>query len=67
MSKARALLGYRDLVDPETATRATARHLHSNPPAEKDLYAAGTGRFDYAREDRIVERWRQAVALLSDG
>ena len=48
------------------ATRATARDLHDNPPDEKDLYAAGTGRFDYAREDRIVERWRRAQALMSE-
>ena len=65
MSKARTLLGYRDVVDPETATRATARHLHAHPPTEKDLYAAGTGRFDYEREDGIVERWRRAQALMS--
>ena len=64
MSKARNLLGYRDVVDPETATRATARHLRDHPPDEKDLYAAGTGRFDYEREDRIVERWRRAVSLM---
>ena len=66
MSKARNLLGYRDVVDPQTATRVTARHLHDNPPDEKDLYAAGTGRFDYEREDRIVERWRRAQALMSE-
>ena len=65
MSKARTLLGYRDVVDPETATRATARHLHAHPPTEKDLCAAGTGRFDYEREDGIVERWRRAQALMS--
>lgn len=65
MSKARTLLGYRDLVDPETATRLTARWLAANPPADADLRAGpvgGSGQFDYAREDRIVAAWRAALS-----
>ncbi|MCZ6888147.1 MAG: NAD-dependent epimerase/dehydratase family protein [Gammaproteobacteria bacterium] len=65
MSKARNLLGYRDVVDVEQATRITARHLRDNPPAEGDLYPAGTGRFDYAREDLIVANWRRATASMT--
>ena len=45
MSKARNLLGYRDLVDPETATRLTAADLKGHPPDPADLNPAGTGTF----------------------
>ena len=65
MSKARNLLGYRDLVDVETATRRTAIHLRDHPPDPKDLYPAGTGKFDYEREDRIVRQWRRAVEHMN--
>lgn len=62
MSKARALLGYRDVVDVAEATRITARWLAANPPAEGDVTPGATGRFDYAREERILEAWRAALA-----
>ena len=65
MSKARNLLGYRDVVDVETATRRTAVHLREHPPDPKDLYPAGTGKFDYEREDRIVRQWRRAVEFMN--
>ena len=61
MSKARLLLGYRDRVDVETATRLTARHLADNPPDEKDLTPAFYGRFDYPREDRLRTEWQKAM------
>lgn len=64
LSKARNLLGYRDVVDVEVATRITARHLFDEPPREEDLRPAGHGRFDYAAEDELVERWRAAQALM---
>ena len=51
-----------DVVDVEQATRITARYLRDNPPAQEDLYPAGTGPFDYEREDLIVESWRHATA-----
>ena len=65
MSKARNLLGYRDVVDVETATRRTAVHLRDHPPEARDLYPAGTGKFDYEREDRIVRQWRRAVEFMN--
>jgi nucleoside-diphosphate-sugar epimerase len=67
MSKARNLLGYRDVVDVETATRLTARWLAENPMPEADLNRGaipGSGAFDYAREDRIVAAWRRVAAEL---
>ncbi len=67
MSKARNLLGYRDVVDVETATRITARWLADNPMTDADLNqgaVAGAGAFDYAREDRILAAWRRAAAAL---
>ncbi len=60
MSKARELLGYRDVVDVEAATRLTARWLVENPPDEDDLRPGGHGRFDYEREDRIAAAWRES-------
>lgn len=68
LSKARDLLGYRDLVDPETATRSTARWLAANPPPETDLRSGpvgGSGAFDYAREDRIAAAWQRALGDLT--
>ncbi|MBS03397.1 MAG: hypothetical protein CMQ24_11910 [Gammaproteobacteria bacterium] len=65
MSKARLLLGYRDVVDAEVATRLTARHLAANPPAPEDLYPAGPGTFDYPREEAIVRAWRKAEAVMT--
>jgi len=71
MSKARELLGYRDQLDPETATRETARWLRDNPPQASDLRGGpggGAGQFDYKREDAIIAIWRkletQAAAAL---
>ena len=66
MSKARELLGYRDVVDVETATRLTARWLIDNPPDEEDLRPGGHGRFDYEREDRIAAAWRRSFDAIKD-
>jgi len=67
MSKARAMLGYHDVVDPETATRRTARWLAENPPADGGgewERVGGAAAFDYAAEDALIERWRAALELL---
>ena len=61
MSKPRNLLGYRDIVDVEEATRITARWLAEHPPDEADLRPGGHGRIDYEREDRILSAWRGAL------
>lgn len=66
VSKARNLLGYRDRVDVESATRFTARGLRDNPPQEADLQRGGTGVFDYPREEKILAAWRKAAAQLDD-
>jgi nucleoside-diphosphate-sugar epimerase len=65
MSKARLLLGYRDRIDVEAATRLTARHLADNPPDEKELNPAFIGRFDYPREDRLRAEWQKALDGLN--
>ena len=64
MSKARSLLGYRDQVPVEEATRITARWLAEHPPKEEDLSAGAAGVFDYEREDRLLAAWRDALAGL---
>ena len=53
------------VVDVEEATRITGRFLFDNPPDPKDMRAAGTGTFDYENEERIVERWRRAQAMMA--
>lgn len=63
MSKARTLLGYRDVVDPETATRLTARWLAEHRPT--DVAPAFAGSFDYEAEDRIITSWKAATADLA--
>ena len=64
MWKARTLLGYRDVVEVEEATRLTARWFAEHPPDEDDLRPGGHGRFDYEREDRILTAWTEARRAL---
>ncbi|MGH2587805.1 MAG: NAD-dependent epimerase/dehydratase family protein [Dehalococcoidia bacterium] len=67
MSKARTLLGYRDVVDVEIATRITARWLRDHPLSAGDLREGaipGSGRFDYDREDAILAAWRRAESEM---
>ena len=63
MSKARNLLGYRDRMDVEEATRLTARWLSEHPPAEGEV-SGGAGSFDYGEEDRVAAAWRAARTSL---
>jgi nucleoside-diphosphate-sugar epimerase len=65
MSKARNLLGYRDRVDVEPATRLTARWLHDNPPADDEITSAA-GDFDYDAEERIARAWEHASASMRE-
>ena len=60
MSKARTLLGYRDLVEVEPATRFTARWFAEHGQDEAELRRSGHGVFDYEREDRILAAWTEA-------
>lgn len=55
MTKARTLLGYRDVLDAEPATRLTARWLAEHQPV--DISPAFGGSFDYAAEDRLIAEW----------
>jgi nucleoside-diphosphate-sugar epimerase len=64
MAKPRTLLGYRDRVEVEAATRVTARWLAENPPAPGEI-TSGAGTFDYAEEDRIAAAWRAATSGLA--
>jgi len=57
MTKARTLLGYRDRVPVEEATRITARWLATHPPKAEDLSPNASGDFDYEIEDRIATAW----------
>lgn len=64
MSKARNLLGYRDRVPVEEATRMTARWLQENPPVLGELAPAAVGTFDYLAEDRIAALWADASSTF---
>lgn len=60
MSKPRTLLGYRDVVDVETATRRTARWLADNPGFETEVAPNFGGTLDFTAEDALLDRWLDA-------
>lgn len=65
LAKTRSLLGYHDLVGPETATRATARWLMSDEAKGMRFSEAFGGSLSYAEEDRIIAAWKAASALFA--
>lgn len=60
MSKARTLLGYRDVVDVEEATRLTARWLADNPDFGPEVAPNFGGTLDFDAEDALLDRWLDA-------
>ncbi len=67
LSKIRRDLGYRDVVPAREATMAFVRWLRDNPilrggPEEGKL---GPSAFDYAAEDRMIEKCRQAFGDIA--
>ena len=69
MTKSRNLLGYRDRVSVEQATRTTARWYAENPPSQgfdTDTVIPAAGSFDYEEEERILRAWLNAKESLSD-
>ncbi|MGE5596138.1 MAG: NAD-dependent epimerase/dehydratase family protein [Hyphomicrobiales bacterium] len=62
MAKARELLGYRDVVDVETATRLTARWLAENVAFGRQASPAFAGDLPYEREDQVLAAWRTVTA-----
>lgn len=66
-SKARSLLGYRDVVDVETATGCTARWLMEHPEFGTEVQPSFGGTLDFAAEDALIDRWQQAYAGLAAG
>lgn len=60
MSKPRNLLGYRDRVEVEQATRATARWYAEHPHRDAGEDRGGAGVIDYLSEDRALAAWRRA-------
>jgi len=62
LSKARAILGYRDVIDVEAATRLTARWLMSGEAREMTFSDRFGGWLSYADEDRAISAWRAAEA-----
>jgi nucleoside-diphosphate-sugar epimerase len=62
ISKARTLLGYRDVVPAREAVRRTARWLAEHPPTPGGIeeYVLEDP-FDYANEDALVAWWRGVI------
>jgi nucleoside-diphosphate-sugar epimerase len=67
LSELRAL-GYRDVLPVTEATRLTARWLADNPVARgsEEEATLGAAAFDYACEDRVIARYRQALEDVGD-
>jgi len=61
-SKARTLLGYRDVVDVEEATRRTARWLFENPEFGSEVQPAFGGSLSFEDEDALLDRWARLTA-----
>lgn len=64
LGKARTLLGYRDVVDVETATRRTAQWLAGDEARPMNFSPVFAGNLDYAQEDRILAAWDAARAAF---
>lgn len=64
-SKTHRVLGYRDIIDVEKATRATARWLFDNPEFGASVAPAFGGSFDYALEDRLIAAARASAELYA--
>jgi len=67
MSKARDLLGYRDVIDAEDATRITARWYFDNPVAsdfDSNTVIPAAGSFNYEEEDQLLALWRAAAGEI---
>jgi nucleoside-diphosphate-sugar epimerase len=63
----RAELGYRDPVAPEEAMATTIDWLLANPPEPGgELERQIADPFDYAREDELLARWRDARERLGE-
>lgn len=64
MAKARAILGYRDVLEAEAATRLTARWLMSDEAGGVRFSEAFAGSLSYDDEDRVIAAWRVCQATL---
>lgn len=60
LSKARAVLGYHDVIGAEQATRLTARWLMTAEAETVHFSEAFGGSLPYDEEDRIIAAWRSA-------
>lgn len=65
MSKARELLGYRDVMDAESATRLTAQWLAKPEARSVQFSEQFGGRMTYDEEDRILDAWTAAREAFS--
>jgi len=61
--KARELLGYKDIVDPDLALEKTVRWYIENPPTRED-YPSFTEIFDYESEDKLIAEYERAIEKI---
>lgn len=68
LTRIRRELGYQDLVPARAAIASTARWLAEHPPprgGQEEMVL--TDPFDYEAEDRLVDAWGRARALMAPG
>lgn len=63
-SKARAELGYRDVVTAREAVDELVKWHGANPIMDPTAYPALVDRFDYQMEDQLIEAWQRAVEVV---
>lgn len=64
-SKAKRLLGYREVVSAADALAETVSWLSANPVTAAD-FPTYNARFDYEMEDRLLAAWRTACAFVRE-
>jgi nucleoside-diphosphate-sugar epimerase len=65
LGKARSLLGYRDVLPVEEATRATARWLVQHQGFGSETEPKFSGSLSYEKEDEILAAWDAAMSSLT--
>jgi len=65
LAKARQVLGYRDVLDAEAATRLTARWLMTSEASAMTFNDRFAGTMSYDEEDRIIAAWQVAAQAFA--
>ena len=66
IAKAERELGYQPVIEPVKALEEVLEWYESHPGLDHGASPSMADRFDYATEDALIERYRQAVPLIRD-